>query len=160
MERKSAWEVWFVSTICFVPFLPKGESGESLFFQGGLHLHFHFQHQLYSFSLWWRIHPQIPAAQGCSALCHDKFIQHPQRAASEAISVMKLSPLNTHWWQIIPPPALLCVSHYSLFSQSGDSEPFPSPENRWNSRLFPALLSLCFDYRQLLSSILLFCNSL
>ena len=65
----------------------------------------------------------LSTAPGCSgthcAICHDKFIQHPQRAASQAISVRKLSGLNTHWWQIVPLPSSLCVSHYSLFSLSG-----------------------------------------
>ena len=78
------------------------------------------------------------------AICHDKFIRHPLRAASQAISVMKLSALNTRWWQTIPPlPPSLCASHYSLFSLSGDtSRPFASlalQETRTNGRLFPAL---------------------
>lgn len=90
------------------------------------------------------VRENLSTAPGCSgtqsAICHDKFIQHRLRAASQAISVKKLSALNTHWWQIIPLPPSVCASHYSLFSLSGDtSRPFASPGNRTNGRLFPAL---------------------
>ena len=117
-RQKLTWHVGFLSTTCFLPpthFLPvppphRDKPGSSPDFKKP-------KSSLSTPPLQFLVVVEnLSSAPGSSGtqrtICHDKLIQHPQRAASQALSVMKLSALNAHWWQITPPP--LIASFVSL----------------------------------------------